>query len=77
MFYKSKLRAESSMKYLKILLILILAFSLAGCASSKQNPYAKKRKKSHITQSQLGRNKYFYSTSYQKKLRKSYNKKRY
>ncbi len=66
------------MKFLKYLSIVLLAILMTGCATSRQNPYAKKRKKSsHVSQSNLGRNKYFFSNSYQKKLKKSYNKKRY
>jgi hypothetical protein len=66
------------MKYFKYLLILVLALAMTGCAASKQNPYAKKRKSSsHVSTSQLGRNKYYFSSGYQKKLKKSYKKKRY
>ena len=65
------------MKHLKYLAIVFLAILMAACAPAKQNPYAKKKRKTHVQQSQLGRNKYFYSTGYQKKLKKSYKKKRY
>jgi len=64
------------MRYLKYFLIIVLTIILAGCASSRQNPYAKKKRKSHVSQSQMGRNKYFYTPSYQKKLKRSYKKKR-
>lgn len=61
------------MKYLKYFLIIGLVLLMGGCASSKQNPYAKKRKsKSYVSTTQLGRNKYYFSSSYQKKLKKSY-----
>ena len=64
------------MKYLKYFGIVILAITmLSGCAT--QNPYAKKRKKSHVTTSALGRNRYYFSKDYQKKLKKSYRQKRY
>lgn len=65
------------MKYLKYFFIVLLAVLMVSCAPAKQNPYAKKRKKSHVAQSQLGRNKYFFSSEYQRKLKKSYKKKRY
>jgi hypothetical protein len=65
------------MKYLKYFFIVLLAVFMVSCAPAKQNPYAKKRKKSHVSQSQLGRNKYFFSSEYQRKLKKSYKKKRY
>ena len=62
-------------KIMKICLLFFLAvlFTSTGCAT--QNPWAKKRKKSsHVNETQLGRNKYYYSVSYQKKLVKSYKK---
>jgi hypothetical protein len=43
---------------------------MPGCASSKKNPYQTSRKNSYIDTSQLGRNKYFFSKQYQKKLYK-------
>jgi hypothetical protein len=47
-----------------------------SCAPAKKNTYYQKRKKtSHINTSQLGRNRYYYSPGYQKKLMKSYKKK--
>jgi hypothetical protein len=62
--------------------ILTLTFSLflialfLSCASSKKNPYYEKRKKaSHVNTTQVGRNKYFFSSGYQKKLVKSYKNK--
>jgi hypothetical protein len=49
-------------------------FSL--CAPAKKNTYYEKRKKgSQVNASQLGRNKYYFSSGYQKKLSKSYQKK--
>ncbi|TFH37096.1 MAG: hypothetical protein E4G95_05080 [Bacteroidia bacterium] len=64
------------MKYLKYYIIIGLVMIMAGCASSRQNPYAKKRKSnSHVSTTQLGRNKYFFSKSYQNKLKKSYKNK--
>jgi hypothetical protein len=54
---------------------LILISAVFSCASSKKNPYYEKRKTaSHVNTSQVGRNKYFFSTGYQKKLTKSYKK---
>lgn len=41
---------------------------MPGCAVSKKNPYMAKRAASHINTSQLGRNKYFFTPKYQKKL---------
>ena len=66
-------------KAIKIILIsigVILIAMVQSCAPAKKNTYYKKRKKeSHINTSQLGRNRYFYSPGYQKKLIKSYKKK--
>lgn len=66
------------MKYLKSILIIGLVIFLAGCASSRQNPYAKKRKSSsYVSTTQLGRNKYYFSSGYQKKLKKNYKNKKF
>lgn len=62
------------MKHLKYLLILILIIVMAGCASSRKNPYAHKKRHSYINATQLGRNKYFFSREYQQKLKKNYRK---
>jgi len=47
---------------------------LPGCATTKKDDYMKKKYKadvqSHVNTTMLGRNKYFYSTKYQKKLYK-------
>jgi hypothetical protein len=49
---------------------------IAGCASSKKNPYYEKRiKASRNNTKQLGRNRYYFSNDYQKKLAKSYKRK--
>jgi hypothetical protein len=62
------------LKYGFVFLIVTLFIS-AGCAASRQNPYMKKKSKaSYVNTSQLGRNKYYFSTGYQKKLAKSYRK---
>jgi hypothetical protein len=53
-----------------IILILSAVLLVPGCASSNKNPYQAKKKASHIDTSQLGRNKYFFSNKYQKKLYK-------
>lgn len=51
-----------------IILILSAIMLMPGCASSKKNTYKATRKNSYIDTSQLGRNKYFFSKQYQKKL---------
>jgi hypothetical protein len=53
--------------------MLVAAFS--ACAPVKKNPWMeKKREASKVHTSQLGRNKYYFSTGYQKKLVKGYKK---
>jgi hypothetical protein len=51
-----------------IILILSALLLMPGCASSKKNVYQASRRNSYIDTSQLGRNKYFFSKQYQKKL---------
>jgi hypothetical protein len=46
-----------------------------ACAPAKKNPFYEKRKNgSKVSASQLGRNKYYFSSGYQKKLKKNYKK---
>ena len=62
------------LKY-SFLLLLFVIFT-ASCAPAKKNPYYEKRKKSsQVNASQLGRNRYYFSKDYQKKLTKIYKKK--
>ena len=53
-----------------IILVLAAMMLMPGCASSKKNVYQANRRNSYIDTSQLGRNKYFFSKKYQKKLYK-------
>lgn len=56
-------------KGITILIMLLSALMLMpGCASQKKNTHKSVRKNSYIDTSQLGRNKYFFSKKYQKKL---------
>ncbi|MFO7852969.1 MAG: hypothetical protein ACQERS_01470 [Bacteroidota bacterium] len=64
------------MKYLKYLMIILIALLMASCFASRRNPWAKKKRRSHISTTQLGRNKYFFSNEYQKKLKRSYYKRK-
>jgi hypothetical protein len=47
---------------------------MPGCAASRKHSYQAARKNSYIDTSQLGRNKYFFSKQYQKKLYRFKNK---
>ncbi|MCA1741200.1 MAG: hypothetical protein LC630_01755 [Bacteroidales bacterium] len=53
-----------------IIIILSAIMVMPGCASSSKNAYKSARKSSYIDTSQLGRDKYFFSKKYQKKLYK-------
>jgi hypothetical protein len=56
--------------------VLILALISGGCASSKNNPYYEKRMKASGTNTnRLGKNRYYFSKDYQKKLVRSYKRK--
>jgi hypothetical protein len=56
--------------------ILILIVIFTSCAPAQKNTYYEKKKKSsHVNESQLGRNKYYFSSGYQKKLTKTFKKK--
>ena len=58
---------------LKYITIFILILTCAACAPSKKNNYnPKRREASKVNTSQLGRNKYYYSPGYKKKLNSSY-----
>jgi hypothetical protein len=64
------------LKILKYFLIFVSIAVISGCAPSRKNPYLQKRKQaSKVNASQLGKNRYYFSTGYQKKLVKSYKRK--
>jgi hypothetical protein len=67
---------SNSIKKIKIIFIFFLVALFIACAPAKKNTYyAKKKKSSQVNASQLGRNKYFFSSGYQKKLNKNYRRK--
>jgi hypothetical protein len=67
---------SEAVKILKYFFIFLLIAMFTTCAPAKKNPFYEKRKKSsQINASQLGRNKYYFSSGYQKKLNKTYKKK--
>jgi hypothetical protein len=62
-------------KILKYLLIALMIATGVSCAAGKKNPYMQKKKQnSKVSTSQLGRNKYYFSPEYQKKLNKNFKK---
>jgi len=67
---------SKAIKIFKYIIIFLMIAIIPACAPAKKNPYYEKRKNSsHINTSQLGRNRYYFSSGYQKKLFKSYKKK--
>jgi hypothetical protein len=61
----------------KVLLILLVLSinAVTGCApASKGRTIAKKSQASKVSTSQLGRNKYYFSTNYQKKITRAHKK---
>jgi len=66
-------------KAIKILIysfLLLVIIIFTTCAPAKKNPYYEKRKKSsQVNASQLGRNRYYFSKDYQKKLNKTFKQK--
>jgi hypothetical protein len=64
---------SKTIKILNYIFILILLIIFTACAPAKKNPYYEKRKKSsQVNASQLGRNRYYFSSGYQKKLNKTF-----
>ncbi|MRR22110.1 hypothetical protein EG830_03920 [bacterium] len=51
-----------------IILIISAIMLMPGCAATRKKDFRNVRKNSYIDTSQLGRNKYFFSKQYQKKL---------
>jgi hypothetical protein len=65
-----------AIKLFNYILIFLVISVFSTCATAKKNPFYEKRKKSsQLNASQLGRNKYYFSTGYQKKLNKNFKKK--
>ncbi len=67
---------SKTIKILKLFLVFLMIAVFTGCAPSRKNPYYQKKKKSSkVNNEQLGRNRYYFSPSYQKKLNSNYKKK--
>jgi hypothetical protein len=59
-----------------IIFILLVVLLTLSCAPAKKNPFYEKRKKSsQVNATQLGRNRYYFSKDYQKKLTKTFKRK--
>ena len=67
---------SEAIKILRIIVIFFMIAAITGCAPAKKNTYfQKKNKTSHVDASKLGRNKYYFSPRYQKKLNTTFKKK--
>jgi len=65
-------------RIIKYFVMFMFIALLTSCVPSRQNPYYKKRNEaSKVNTSQLGRNRYYFSSGYQKKLVKSYRKRKF
>ena len=70
-------RFRKFLRYGLILIIIVLFSGTGSGCAVKKNPWSnKKSKSSHVNATQLGRNKYYFSVGYQKKLQKSVKKKK-
>jgi len=64
-----KIKEKFSLRGITLMILVLSALMLMpACAPAKKNSYLASRKNSYIDTSQLGRNKYFFSKKYQKKL---------
>ncbi|MFH0843080.1 MAG: hypothetical protein V1903_10710 [Bacteroidota bacterium] len=73
---KTSVSMPKSFRTIIYLVLLVFIAAVTACAPAKQNPFEKKRSKaSRVNTSQLGRNRFYFSTGYQKKLVRSYKKK--
>jgi hypothetical protein len=61
------LKTIKILKY-TIIIVIIILFTGTGCASAKKTRFTLKNKETVCDLSHLGRNKYFYSAYYQRKL---------
>jgi hypothetical protein len=65
-----------AIKIIKYLLIFFLVATVSACSPNKKNTYYQKRKAaSKVNTEQLGRNRYYFSPKYQKKLNTTFKKK--
>jgi uncharacterized protein YceK len=64
-------------KILQYVLVFLLIILAGGCASANKRSWQKKRTTAaRSNTASLGRNKFFYSTNYQKKLGRTYKNRR-
>ena len=76
MLIQMRAAMSKAIKIISFTFILIVIVIFSSCAPAKKNTYYEKRKKSsQVNASQLGRNKYYFSNDYQKKLTKTFKNK--
>ena len=67
---------SKAIKIIQFIFICLVIATFTECAPAKKNTYMERRKEgSQVNASQLGRNKYYFSADYQKKLKKNFKKK--
>jgi hypothetical protein len=67
---------SKTIKIFNLLLVFLLIAMVTACAPSRKNTYYQKRKQASKSRTeQLGRNRYYFSPGYQKKLNSNYKKK--
>ena len=65
-----------AIKILKIFSVFLLIAVVTACSPNRKNTYYQKRKTApKISTEQLGRNRYYFSPGYQKKLNSTFKKK--
>jgi hypothetical protein len=63
-------------KILSFIVLFLAIILITSCSPTRKNPYyKKKREASKVNTEQLGRNRYYFSQGYQKKLNKTFRKK--
>lgn len=67
------IKASSILKY-SFPFLLIVSFTVFGCATAKKGKPPTKQDQALCDLSRLGRNKYFYSGYYQRKMQRSIRK---
>lgn len=72
MILKRDSHLKGIMRLLEYVFLFSLIIFLTDCSSTRKNPwYEKRMKASRVNTSQLGRNRYYFSEGYQKKIQKS------
>jgi hypothetical protein len=67
---------SKAIKIIKYIFICLVIAIFTECAPAKKNTHTQRRQESsQVNASQLGRNKYYFSSGYQNKLKKNYKRK--